>query len=300
MNLSSDSAHKRSSGDFLAGLRRSRTSGSEDTSAASAPGAIKAVVRHNRVPASFDTYTLQLIDVDKNFNNETGTGLLTKDWNKSYHSAQVIFNGSAESVICKSMLHTAHNRLYTGTLGLTPTEKLTLTCGEDFLRMFNFGRVEQVTLPSVFTTAGESLSALKVVPFTYVLLESGVMRFSQTQHKDMDALLQLPSSVDFMSKHAVMADGAESVVYAGELFVLVRRRHHILVIDNGSGTYAPGDAHGELKRLEGLLVRNFPGLVVLAKVYNAPLTEDAIEAAIARHTHTTAAGEAQAAATQSA
>eukprot|EP00611_Tribonema_gayanum_P009146 TRINITY_DN1889_c0_g1_i2.p1 TRINITY_DN1889_c0_g1~~TRINITY_DN1889_c0_g1_i2.p1 ORF type:complete len:199 (-),score=85.02 TRINITY_DN1889_c0_g1_i2:514-1110(-) len=198
------------------------------------------------------------------------------------------------------MLHTAHNRLYTGTLGLTPTEKLTLTCGEDFLRMFNFGRVEQVTLPSVFTTAGESLSALKVVPFTYVLLESGVMRFSQTQHKDMDALLQLPSSVDFMSKHAVMADGAESVVYAGELFVLVRRRHHILVIDNGSGTYAPGDAHGELKRLEGLLVRNFPGLVVLAKVYNAPLTEDAIEAAIARHTHTTAAGEAQAAATQSA
>jgi hypothetical protein len=49
----------------------------------------------------------------------------------------------------------------------------------------------------------------------YVIMPDGLMRFSQTMHKDMGALLQLPSSIDFKSKHAVMADGQPEVVYAG-------------------------------------------------------------------------------------
>jgi hypothetical protein len=80
-----------------------------------------------------------------------------------------------------------------------------------------------------------------------------------------------------MSKHAMHANCATSVVYAGEMCVMqqegaqpnwpVQHRYR-LVVDNNSGTYAPSKEG--LPRLQHLLQVCFPGLIVEALAMDDP------------------------------
>jgi hypothetical protein len=110
------------------------------------------------------------------------------------------------------------------------------------------------------------------------------------------------TAIDFMSKHAVMSNCSRHVVYAGEFYILqnhienatatttninnnnntnnscnndknnAKNYEHVLIIDNGSGTYAPETNNGQLQKLTLLLQHNFPGLKVIAHHYNDPVT----------------------------
>jgi RNase P protein component len=87
--------------------------------------------------------------------------------------------------------------------------------------------------------------------FTYVI-DGNEFRFSETG---------VTFTRDFASKHAVHANASRSVVYAGEFHVYNNADKHILVIDNGSGTFSPDSSL--LTSLQSLLQQNFPGLEVL-------------------------------------
>jgi len=111
-----------------------------------------------------------------------------------------------------------------------------LRSGDDLLRLFNYGVRDRAP-----------------VAFTYVLLDTK-LNFSETG---------TTFSKDFMSKHAMHANGRKSVRYAGEFFVSNRiDGRRVLVIDNNSGTYAPASA--DLPLLRAVLLENFPGLDVEA------------------------------------
>ena len=72
---------------------------------------------------------------------------------------------------------------------------------------------------------------------------------------------------------------APHVIYSGT-FRLEERdgRRTVLVMDNDSGTYAPTNARGELRRLQGLMAWNFPGLHVETRSYTpAALDQDSPE-----------------------
>lgn len=207
----------------------------------------------------FDTYVVKLSNVEDFFTANTGERM-TKSWNRAYTAAANIFDDGVKSKIAKSMAHAVHGRLYVSTT-FVPVEEVKLASGDDFLKMIKYGKKED-----------------SLIPFTYVIMPSGLMKFSETYHSIKGDVL--PSARDFMSKHAVMANAEEEVLYAGEFEVVERNGDYILVIDNGSGTYAPGDNHGELNRLKSLLQRNFPGLKVIAKLYTDPLTEELMQKAL--------------------
>lgn len=72
---------------------------------------------------------------------------------------------------------------------------------------------------------------------------------------------------DFMSKHAMHANVARQVVYAGEFFFRFSPITY-LVIDNNSGTYSPKKEL--LSNVADLFRINFPGLFVEALDYQDP------------------------------
>jgi hypothetical protein len=87
--------------------------------------------------------------------------------------------------------------------------------------------------------------------FTYVLMPDKLY-MSETG----------PAVYDIISKHAMHANAAEEVVFAGELLegVLNGAAHHTFVLDNRSGTYAPRAE--DLPLLREVFMRNFFGVDV--------------------------------------
>ena len=67
-----------------------------------------------------------------------------------------------------------------------------------------------------------------------------------------------------ISKHAMHANCARDVIYAGEFHVqrTPDGNNYKLIIDNNSGTFAPD--LNDLPKLEQLFRKNFPGLLVEA------------------------------------
>ncbi|CAF4580015.1 unnamed protein product, partial [Didymodactylos carnosus] len=109
---------------------------------------------------------------------------------------------------------------------------------------------------------------LKPCLYTYAIDEN-TWRFSKTREEGF---------IHFISKHAVFANGTEPVRYAGEFHIRPKNGwdqpgdEWELVIDNGSGTYAP--TPDLLENLKQLLLFNFPGLNVVIHDFNDPIVKE--------------------------
>mmetsp|Transcript_34546 Transcript_34546/g.97890 ORF Transcript_34546/g.97890 Transcript_34546/m.97890 type:complete len:148 (+) Transcript_34546:117-560(+) len=80
-----------------------------------------------------------------------------------------------------------------------------------------------------------------------------VFRYSETG---------IAKATDYFSKHAMHANAAEEVIYAGEFHLIPEGDVYTLYLDNNSGTFAPNAEL--LPLLEQLFALNFPGLCVRA------------------------------------
>ncbi|CAF0907796.1 unnamed protein product [Rotaria sordida] len=180
-------------------------------------------------------------------------------WNSSYQAAKSIFEGPMSQVM-QSMIKKAHRVLYAKT---TTNEFGLLNSHEDFWKLL----------------INRNTNKIKPCVYTYII-EDHTWRFSETGASFF---------VDFVSKHALHANCEQTVVYAGEFHPrpiggwnqynpneILSWNQWELVIDNGSGTYAPD--LGLLNELKDLLVFNFPNLNVITYDFNDPQLKSSIKA----------------------
>ncbi|KAG2425971.1 hypothetical protein HXX76_013342 [Chlamydomonas incerta] len=120
--------------------------------------------------------------------NEFFPGGAQQPWNRAYDKAQQVFNSKA----LRAAVHTQHNMLYADN-------------GKQKRRGVLRGGGDLVTL----LRGGVRNSSRRY--YTYCINADGAMCFSETGAKFFS---------DFMSKHAMHADMAEAVVYAGEFTLL--------------------------------------------------------------------------------
>ncbi|KAF9910261.1 hypothetical protein EC991_006990 [Linnemannia zychae] len=200
----------------------------------------------------FYTYRIRLYHLTDIFGIDSR---FYQGWSRAYEASQRIFADTLDGLNIRNALHSQHALLYRhgrstvyGALG-TADEVGELLHG-DRLRK-------------------EPDTDLKTVVFTYSIIPKG-MYFSETGK----AFFQ-----DFMSKHAMHANRATEVLYAGE-FRLFRDEHHnndwTLLIDNNSGTYAPNKE--ELHKVQQVFQLNFPDLVVKAVDREDPYLKSLVEA----------------------
>lgn len=121
---------------------------------------------------------------------------------------------------------------------------------------------------------------IKPCVYTYII-EDHTWRFSETGAEFF---------LDFASKHALHSNCAQTVFYAGEFHPrpiggwdhydsnddLLEWNQWELVIDNGSGTYAPNLKL--LDQLRDLLIFNFPDLNVITYDFNDKQLKSSIQA----------------------
>ena len=203
------------------------------------------------------------------------TRLLTQAYNERPPRIRAMFAETPQGAAIRALARAAHRRLYgRGWLGcLKRRRKAWLTTGDALLRLVRDagGTPVPCTTPSepAEKAARKGYGAVRGPEFTYTLLEDGVLHFSGAG----SVALELPS------KHCVHSCAAPHVIYSGT-FRLEERdgRRTVLVMDNDSGTYAPTNARGELRRLQGLMAWNFPGLHVETRSYTpAALDQDSPE-----------------------
>jgi hydroxymethylpyrimidine pyrophosphatase-like HAD family hydrolase len=127
------------------------------------------------------------------------------------------------------------------------SEFFEVNTGEDLIQMLEF--VSQ-------TKFNPTEKPLK---FTYVILSSGGVYFSETGKSFLKNMI---------SKHLVQSGVSREVIYAGELHFINSQEGAILVVDNSSGTYQPTNEHFELKRLKDLFEYNFSNLNVVTQAFN--------------------------------
>lgn len=176
-------------------------------------------------------------------------------WNRDYEASQRIFAQTLDGQNIRNALHSQHALLY------------------------RHGRSTIYGAVATANELGELLHGdrwrkepgqdLKTVVFTYSIVPKG-MYFSETG----TAFFQ-----DFMSKHAMHANRATEVLFAGEFRLYKDERHNnnwTLLIDNNSGTYAP--SKDELYKVQQLFQLNFPDLVVRAVDREDPYLKELVEA----------------------
>ena len=166
-------------------------------------------------------------------------------------AARRIFSNNAAAKVLRKAIRLEHSHLYARRLRVTSSQETDiLLTGTDFLKLFNFGvrdGVHQI--------------------YTYVLLDRAFY-FSETG---------TAFSKDMVSKHAVHANAADAVRYAGEFHVQWRPKdgrgderrpcrsmgdyEWRLLLDNNSGTYAP-QMGMPMDMLKMVLKHNFPDLDV--------------------------------------
>lgn len=175
-------------------------------------------------------------------------------WNRDYQAAQKIFQGKA-SIVTRRVVQMQHAYLYGGASGIKPLvhvrkDLLEITGNildaQDFLNLMEYG-----------------IRRGKPRMFTYVLMP-GRLYVAETGAKFFR---------DMMSKHAMHCSASPEVVYAGELHFrhspVASGTEIRLIIDNNSGTYAPGKE--DLPLVEEVFRRNFAGLHVTALDFQDPL-----------------------------
>ncbi|KAF9338885.1 hypothetical protein BGZ91_007649, partial [Linnemannia elongata] len=200
----------------------------------------------------FYTYRIRLYHLADIFGVDTER---YQGWNRDYEASQRIFAETIDGQNIRNALHSQHALLY------------------------RHGRSTVYGALATANELGELLHGdrwrkdpgqdLKTVVFTYSIVPKG-MYFSETG----TAFFQ-----DFMSKHAMHANRATEVLFAGE-FRLYKDEHHnndwTLLIDNNSGTYAP--SKGELYKVQQLFKLNFPDLLVRAVDREDPYLKELVEA----------------------
>eukprot|EP01120_Amphizonella_sp_Union-15-10_P015469 TRINITY_DN7972_c0_g1_i1.p1 TRINITY_DN7972_c0_g1~~TRINITY_DN7972_c0_g1_i1.p1 ORF type:complete len:366 (-),score=63.80 TRINITY_DN7972_c0_g1_i1:11-1108(-) len=180
------------------------------------------------------TYTITMSHIPSVFKDKT------QPWNKDYAKAQQIFGPGAKTTIVRGVLRAQHSTLYSrhaidGTSGMISTF-------DQFLKLFNYGMRDG-----------------KFKMYTYVLTNSS-LRFSETGAATFK---------DFMSKHAMHADGKREVRYAGEFHIKkLGDNKYKIVFDNNSGTYAP--RKDDLPLLVEVFKLNFPQSDVEALDFKDP------------------------------
>ena len=211
--------------------------------------ALHALQPMHAVFQEHSTWKIMLEDVDAVFQGKR------HGWNRNYAAAQKIFSGPS-SVVTKRMVQMQHAYLYGGGSQIKPVQNMrkelqevtgSLIDGDDFLRLMEYGI--RRTKPRLFTYV--------IMPTRLYLAETGAKFFR-----------------DMLSKHAMHCSASTEVVYAGELHF--RRNppgssgpEFQLVVDNNSGTYAPGKE--DLPLVAEVFRRNFPGLHVVALDFQSPL-----------------------------
>jgi hypothetical protein len=175
-------------------------------------------------------------------------------WNRSYEASQRIFADTLDGLNIRNALHSQHALLYRH--GRSTIYGAVATAA-DIGELLHGDRLRK-----------EPNIDLRTVVFTYSIVPKG-MYFSETG----TAFFQ-----DFMSKHAMHANRATEVMYAGE-FRLYRDEHYnnewTLLIDNNSGTYAP--KNDELYKVQKLFELNFSDLVVRAVDREDPYLKNLVE-----------------------
>ncbi|KAF9985480.1 hypothetical protein BGZ65_010755 [Modicella reniformis] len=162
-------------------------------------------------------------------------------WNRNYESAKRIFAENLEGQRIRSALHSQHSYLYRHRRN---TLYGSLSTGKDLGDLLHGERLKK-----------DPKYELTTVVFTYSIIPKGLY-FSETGV----AFFQ-----DFMSKHAMHANRAAEVIFAGE-FRLFRHKSNddkwTLFIDNNSGTYGPKKE--DLPKIKKIFELNFSDLTVVA------------------------------------
>jgi len=180
-------------------------------------------------------------------------------YNSSHQAAKSIFEGPMAHGI-QSLIKQAHRILYAKH---TTNEFGSLNSSEDFWKLL----------------LDTDTNNIKPCVYTYII-EDHTWRFSETGASFF---------LDFASKHALHANCEQTVVYAGEFHPrpivgwnqydpneILQWNEWELVIDNGSGTYAPDLTL--LDKLKDLLVFNFPNLNVVTYDFKDRQLKSSIEA----------------------
>ena len=179
----------------------------------------------------FSVFKLYLHNVAQAFDYQR------QKWNEKYRFAKMFFSDTITGLAGRATAIAMHKYLYSN---LILQEKGYLNSANDFYRLLNYGK----------NSAGQ------ILRYTYVMMD-GDWRFSETSADFMK---------DMMSKHVVHSGGTSEVYYAGEFQIRpIGFQGYKLVIDNGSGTYAPPSE--KLSNLKRLLEENFPDMMVEALDY---------------------------------
>jgi hypothetical protein len=202
----------------------------------------------------YSTWEIYLKRIDMYFDRNQ-----KQKWNSSYQAAKSIFEGPMAHGI-QSLIKQAHRVLYAKH---TTNEFGSLNSREDFWNLL----------------IDKNTNNVKPCVYTYII-EDHTWRFSETGASFF---------VDFASKHALHSNCAQMVVYAGEFHPrpiggwnqydpneILEWNQWELVIDNGSGTYAPDLTL--LDKLKDLLVFNFPNLNVVTYDFKDPRLISSIQA----------------------
>ena len=175
-------------------------------------------------------------------------------WNRTYPIAQEIFSGTILSVAKQNSFKLAHKILYGRTIN--KNECGYLTSAKDLWEKI---------------LTDEATRSIRLCIYTYVI-DDNTWKFSQTGTQYF---------TDFASKHALHANCAEYVRYAGQFHPRPKfgwdrcDDEWELVFDNWSGTYSP--ALDLLTKLKELLQFNFPGLNVATYHFTDPLLSASME-----------------------
>ncbi|CAF4155060.1 unnamed protein product [Adineta steineri] len=180
-------------------------------------------------------------------------------YNSAYQAAKSIFEGPMAHAV-QSVIKQAHRVLYAKH---TTNEFGLLNSNKDLWNLL----------------IDTNTYNIKPCVYTYII-EDYTWRFSETGASFF---------VDFVSKHALHANCSQTVYYAGEFHPrpiggwnqydpneAFDWNQWELVIDNGSGTYAPDLKL--LNKLKDLLIFNFPHLNIITYDFKDPKLKSSIEA----------------------
>ncbi|GJJ69433.1 hypothetical protein EMPS_01779 [Entomortierella parvispora] len=200
----------------------------------------------------FFTYRVRLYHLLEAFGTDPSQ---YQHWNQDYDAAKRIFADNLEGANIRNALHSQHSYLYRHGHN---THYDALATAEDFGLLLHGERLKK----------GHQQD-LRTVVFTYSIVPKGLY-FSETGA----AFFQ-----DFMSKHAMHANRADEVMFAGEFRVFQDMENNnawTLLIDNNSGTYGPRKE--DLHRVKTCFELNFPDLVVKAVDREDPYLTSLVEA----------------------
>ncbi|KAF9111684.1 hypothetical protein BGX27_004590 [Mortierella sp. AM989] len=238
----------------ITGARSSNKSGELSGPTTSGPArysrhtSYAAGVLTREMKAEFHVYRVRLYHLFEAFGTDHKE---YQHWNTEHDAARKIFTENIEGYNIRNAIHSQHSYLYRHGRN---TVYGALETAEDFGMLVHRGRLTK-----------DPNCDLEAILFTYSIIPKGLY-FSETG----SAFFQ-----DFMSKHAMHANRAKEVMYAGEFRIYrdkAKNNAWTLLIDNNSGTYAPKKEM--LYKVKKAFELNFPDLVVVALDREDPLLKE--------------------------